>query len=301
MNFIYFILLSVFWGTAYVGVKYNVNSLDPFFSAFLRTFIGLLFFAVWYGARKKKVFLPLSKAWKPYLAGWLIMGLPFLFLYWGQQFIPAGTGGIFNGTVPLWTFVIAACTVKGVDAFTWRKALGVLTGFCGLLFLFKPALEQFYQNLDASVLYGSLSLLIMAACYAGGNVLTKYILDKDISEEQNIFQQYFFSAVFLLAVFLLSGHQVNWQRLGDIKMLGAILYVGIFSSAVALLLLFKLLKAWGALKASLASYAVPFIAVSTDFLFNGRKPDSYEVAGMLVIIVSLLLIQFDKTAAPKKA
>jgi len=301
MNIVYFLLLAFFWGTAYVGVKYNVDVMDPYLSAFLRTIIGFLFFWVWFIAKRKSVYLPVKKAWRPWAAGMLIMGLPFIFLYWGQQFVPAGTGGIFNGTVPLWVFIIAALTLKGEDAFTWRKAVGVLVGFVGLMFVFSPAVAKFAgSSMDKMSFYGSVSLLLMAICYAAGNVLTKYILTKDITMEQNVFHQYLFSAVFLGIVCLAAGSHLPGKEILQPKVIISILYVAIFSSAVALLLLFKLLSVWGALKASAVTYFVPFVAIGSDMLLNGHVPGKYEVTGLLIIILSLVLIQCEKPAKKAK-
>jgi len=294
MNYFYFFLLAFFWGTAFVGVKYNVGAVDPYVSAFLRVFIGFVFFTVWFLSARKKIFLPRKEAWRPWLAGFLIMGLPFVFLYWGQQFIPAGTAGIFNGTVPLWVFIIAALTLKGEDAFTWRRASGVLLGFAGLLLVLSPAIMRFTNGMahEKLALYGSISVLLMAVCYALGNVFTKYILSKNISQEQNIFHQHLFSMVFLFFMMLLGGAKMPGKEILEPKVLFSIFYVAIFSSAIALLLLFKLLKAWGALRASVVTYLVPIISLGTDFAVNGRVPGVYEIAGVFVIIFSLFLVQF---------
>ncbi|WP_428066402.1 DMT family transporter [Candidatus Proelusimicrobium volucris] len=298
MNVFYFFLLAFFWGTAYVGVKYTVDVFDPYFSSFLRAFIGFVFFAGWFLLTKQSFYLPRKEAWRPWLAGMLIMGIPFIFLYWGQQFLPPGTGGIFNGTVPLWVFIIAALTLKGQDAFTWRKAIGVVVGFIGLMFVFQPALVAYTSaSMDKMALYGSISLLLMAICYACGNVLIKYIMINKITWQQSVFHQYLFSMVFLFIVSLLAGPKLpSLEQVLSPKVIISVLYVALCSSAAALLLLMKLLKEWGALRASMATYLVPFIAVGSDFLMNGRIPDKYEVIGMIIIIVSLVLIQFDKTS-----
>jgi len=285
MNILYFILLAFFWGSAYLGVKYTLEIVPPFTSAFLRTFIGFLFFAIWYLIAKKKVHLPLKLAWRPWLAGTLIMTLPFLFLYWGQRFVPAGIGGIMNGTVPLWVFIIAALTIKGEDKFTWKRGIGVLIGFIGLV------LTKGFAPVETNVLLGMGSLLLMAVCYALGNVFTKYILTNNITMEQNIYHQFMFSSVSLLLVVFIVGEPLPSAAIFEPKVLISMLYVGICSSALALLLLFKLLKEWGALKASAATYFVPIVAVALDYLLNGVVPTSHAISGMVLIIVSLLLIK----------
>lgn len=290
MNILYFILLAFFWGSAYIGVKYTLDVVPPYTSAFLRTFVGFLFFAIWYLIARKKVYLPLKTAWRPWLAGTLIMTLPFMFLYWGQRFIPAGTGGILNGTVPLWVFVIAALTIKGEDSFTWKKALGTLLGFGGLVLVFAPALQNLHA-IDKHVLFGMVSLLCMAVCYALGNVFTKHILTGNITMEQNIFHQFWFSSVSLFVAALIVGEPLPSSDIFAPKVLISMLYVGVCSSALALLLLYKLLKEWGALKASAATYFVPVVAVALDYILNGTIPGTYTIAGLVVIIISLILIK----------
>ncbi len=303
MNVFYFLLLAFFWGTAYVGVKYTVDVFDPYFSSFLRAFIGFVFFTGWFLITKQSFYLPRKEAWRPWLAGMLIMGVPFIFLYWGQQFLPPGTGGIFNGTVPLWVFIIAAVTLKGQDRFTWRKAIGVIVGFIGLMFVFQPALQAYTSaSMDKMALYGSISLLMMAICYASGNVLIKYIMINKITWQQSVFHQYLFTTIFLFFVALIARAPLpSLEQALAPKVVISIFYVALCSSAAALLLLMKLLKEWGALRASLATYFVPFIAVGSDFLLNGRVPGKYEVIGMVIIIASLVLIQFDKNGFKKSA
>ena len=93
---------------------------------------------------------------------------------------------------------------------------------------------------------------------------------------------------------LLAGSKMPGAEIFAPKVLFSILYVALVSSALALLLLFKLLKVWGALKTSVVTYVVPIIALSSDFIINGRAPNIYEILGVGVIILSLYMIQFDK-------
>ena len=160
-----------------------------------------------------------------------------------------------------------------------------MLGFIGLV------LTKGFAPVETSALLGMGSLLLMAICYALGNVFTKYILTNNITMEQNIYHQFMFSSVSLLIVALLSGESLPSSAIFEPKVLVSMLYVGICSSALALLLLFKLLKEWGALKASAATYFVPIVAVALDYILNGVIPTSHTIAGMAIIIASLLLIR----------
>jgi drug/metabolite transporter (DMT)-like permease len=103
--------------------------------------------------------------------------------------------------------------------------------------------------------------------------------------------------VFLFFVCLLAGAKMPGREILQPKVLLSILYVALFSSAAALLLLFRLLKDWGALRVSMATYLVPIIALGADFVINGRAPNIYEACGVALIILSLALVQFESRKA----
>ena len=75
------------------------------------------------------------------------------------------------------------------------------------------------------------------------------------------------------------------------KLVFSIVYVGVFSSAVAFLLMVELIRRWGATRMASVTYFTPIVAMGTDILFRARMPQGYELAGMFLIFVSLWLIQ----------
>lgn len=291
MNVFYFVLLAFLLGTGFAGVAYSTDALGPYIFAFLRMFIGFIFFWLCFVITKKSVYLPRKEAWRPWLAGFLTMGLPFIFIYWCLRFMPSGADILFNGTVPFLVFIIAAFTLKGADSFTWRKAAGVIAGFGGLLCIMWPSVHNISGAMGSMPLSSGIALLALAVLYAVGCVLNKAIFKRDITLEQNIFHQYLFSMIFLLFAALLSGLQMPGKELLRPGLIFSVLYVSIFSTAVALLLLLKLIKDWGALKASAVVYLIPVVTVSGAFLLNGRMPRALEVVGAVLVIGALLLMR----------
>ncbi|MGB2578445.1 drug/metabolite transporter (DMT)-like permease [Elusimicrobium simillimum] len=289
MTTILFIALAVCWGSAFLATKNIVDSIDPMWGAFSRVFFGFIFLTALFAIRRKSIKVPTKELWKPWVLSLLLIALPFIFMFWGQQYIPSGVAGIFNATVPLWVFLIAAVTLKGEDAFNWRRAVGVLIGLGGIFFIMYPKL---HFSGSMSEFYGCGALLLMAVCYALGNVGTKYVMvdHKTISIEGNVFQQYLFSAVLLLALSLAFGTMPTAAAFTP-KVIISMIVVGVFSSAVAYLILVELIKRLGALRASAVTYLVPLVALSLDFAATGRIPLFNEIGGVLLIFFSLFLIQ----------
>ena len=185
-----------------------------------------------------------------------------------------------------------AIILKGVDRFTWRRALGVTIGLVGLVIFTSPTLHAAKLDASSKALYGCLALLMMAWSYGLGNVLTKKIMvdSRAVSLEANTFHQYLFSALALLVI-AATLEPVPTVSAFTGKVLVSIIVAGVFSSAVAFLLMVELIKRWGATRMASVTYFSPIVAMLTDMIFRARMPHGAELAGMGIVFVSLWLIQ----------
>ena len=149
-------------------------------------------------------------------------------------------------------------------------------------------------KLDASplALYGCVAFLIMAWSYSLGNVLTKKIMvdSSAMSLEANTFHQYLFSALVLLVVSFCA-EPVPPLSAFSTKVVLSVISAGVFSSAVAFLLMVALIKRWGATRMASVTYFTPVVAMASDMIAFGRIPSWAEVGGLGLIFVSLILIQ----------
>lgn len=293
MSYLLAFCLAVCWGTAFLFSKNIVDALPPCWGAFYRVLAGLIFFVVLFGVQRARLKCPKNELWRPAVISFLLILLPFAALSWGIQYTVPTIAGIFNGTVPIWSFIIGAFLLKGVDRFTWRRAAGVLIGLAGLLVIMRPQLQAALQvPAGKMALFGYGALLLMAFSYGLGNVLTKKIMvdSHALSWQANTFYQYVFAAVALLGVSLCV-EPVPSLSVFSTKVIVSIICAGVLSSAVAFLLMVALIRRWGATRMASVTYFSPIIAMGTDILFRGRTPHSAELIGMLLIFVSLWLIQ----------
>ncbi|MBR4592323.1 MAG: DMT family transporter [Elusimicrobiaceae bacterium] len=292
MSYILAICLALCWGTAFLASKNMVEALPPWWSTFFRVSAGLAFFIVLYGVQRKNLKCPLKEIWRPWTIGLLLILLPFAALSWGQQFVDPTIGGIFNGTVPIWSFIAGAILLKGIDRFTWRRAIGVSIGLGGLLVIMHPTLQAVHLRHSPLALYGCLAMLAMAWSYGLGNVLTKKIMvdSRAVSLEANTFHQYLFSALTLLVIASLL-EPLPPSSAFNTKVVLSILSAGIFSSAVAFLLMVALIKRWGSTRMASVTYFTPVVAMASDMLMRGRTPAGPEIIGLGLIFISLFLIQ----------
>ncbi len=298
MSYFFAFCLALCWGTAFLASKNMVESLPPYWSTFFRVAAGLAFFLVLYGlVQRKSLKINPREIWRPWVIGFLLILFPFAAISWGQRFVAPTIGGIFNGTVPIWSFIAGAVILKGQDRFTWRRAFGVTIGMGGLLIIVWPSLSL---GADRWALYGCAAFLLMAWSYSLGNVLTKLIMvdNHSVTLEANTFHQYLFSAAVLVIVAALA-EPFPPASAFSLKVVLSILSAGIFSSAVAFLLMVALIKRWGATRMASVTYFTPVVAMGSDIIARGRIPSSMELVGLGIIFLSLFLIQ--KPVGPAKA
>ena len=293
MSYLLAFCLALCWGTAFLASKNIVEVLPPYWGAFARVLAGLVFFAVLFGVQRASLKCPVRELWRPWVISLLLILLPFAALSWGIQHTVPTVAGIFNGTVPIWSFIAGAILLKGVDRFTWRRAAGVVIGLAGLLVIMRPQWQAALTVPAGKLaLWGYLALLLMAFCYGLGNVITKKIMvdHTALPWQANTFHQYLFAAAVLCGISLLT-EPVPSLNVFNTKLVLSIVSAGVFSSAVAFLLMIALIKRWGATRMASVTYFSPIIAMGTDILFRGRTPHLPELMGMILIFISLWLIQ----------
>lgn len=294
MGYILALCLALCWGTAPLATKNIVSALPPVWGTFYRVLAGLVFFAVLYAVQRKSLKIPLSRLWKPALLGFTLILFPFAALSWGQQFVAPTVGGIFYGTVPIWSFIAAGIFLGGEDRFTLRRTTGVIFGLIGMWTIMWPMVSAGAQSLDNSpkAIFGCAAFILMTWSLGMGGVLIKKIMVDEcaITPQANTFYQYLISAVILLAAACVC-ETAPAPAAFSTKVTVSILAAGVLSSAVAFLLMVALVRRWGATRMAAVAYLSPVVAMAGDFITAGRIPSGPEAGGLLLIFVSLFLIQ----------
>ncbi len=293
INYCLFFLLAAFWSGSFVAIKAVVLHIPPFFGAMLRVGLALIFLILIFCFLKKSVSVPFNLRWRIWIMGLFSQGFPFFFLFYGEQHISSGLAGILNGTVPIWTLIFSLISPK-TRSFSFLKCIGLFTGLLGICIIFWPLLNF---NASYSALLGTASLLLMAISYAVGNLLNQRMLSGQTKLDfyANIYHQHWASLIFLMLVSLLFEHWPNSSLLLHTPIIWvASIYMGLFSTAIAWIIYYHLIREWDAVRASAVMYVVPIMAIFWDFVFFHNRPRWTEGLGVIAILLGVILIQWSK-------
>ncbi|MEM0948135.1 MAG: DMT family transporter [Pseudomonadota bacterium] len=277
LNWALLLLLSVIWGTAFMGVEIALRGQPPMWVAAGRTGLAALILTT-AGQALGQGLSSISgrRRWLFVAAfGMTAAALPFTLLSWGQQHVPSAFAGVSMGTVPLLTLllVMVFSPEEGIGP---RRIIGVVLGFIGLLVLVGPgALEQG----SSLTLWGRLACVASAACYAAGNVLTRRA---PVIQPIAMAAGGMVVATFILVpAALLTDGLPTWPNAGPGA---ALLWVAIGPTAIAAFLQVRVIRSAGSLFMSQVSYLVPLWSVVFGITLLGE-----DLPPQLFIALALIL------------
>lgn len=292
MNIIAFLFLALIWGGSFVAIKFVIHNVDPFWSVFFRVLSAFLFVWGFFLVRGDDLKLPLKSMAKVLVCGLFAVSIPFVLLFWGEQYISAGMAGVLNGIVPMMALLLGRFVMKSNEDWQLNKVIGVACGIAGLVFIFFPKIELSGSNQE---LWGIIAVVFMSLAYAVASVYNRYVIYKDpnITYASNLVYQLGFSVISLIPL-LFFGSFPSLDKLFAFETIAGILYLGVVSTGMGYLIYYHLLKFWSPVRATAVTYIVPVVALSSDFLINGNTLDWYEATGAVCIFFGVLVAQVNK-------
>lgn len=290
-----FWLLGLVWGSSFLWIKIAVGFMGPLAVAAFRQLIGVLGLLVVMKIQRQ----PFPRDWRT-LRAYVILGVlqsavPFALIAWGETRIDSGLAAILNGTMPLFTILIAHFWLHD-DKITPARFAGLVVGFGGVLVLGSRDLgpEGFHGTA-----WGQLAVLIATVSYAVASTFSR----RHLRDEPPLLQA---------TMVVLVGDAILWSSVGVAERplhlptaalpWIALAWLGLLGSCLAYLLYFYLIKAWGPTRASLVTYVFPVIGLILGIAFLGERVDWHLVLGSLLVVSGIVVVNVgSRTTRPAAA
>jgi len=273
--------LSAIWGSSFLWIKIAVQEVGPFRLVAFRLLFGVIGLLI--AGRLTRQPLRLSRKQLPsYLLLALVnTALPFTLISWGETRIDSGMASVLNGTVPLFTLVIAHFWLQD-ERITLPRTVGLLIGFTGVAVLVGQNFDL-SRILEGSAL-GQLAVLAASASYAIGLTLTR----KRFRGQPPVAQAtlvVLFSDLMLWACALAFESPVRVPELSLTWI--ALLWLGFLGTGLAYLLYFYLINEWGSTRTSVVTYTMPVIGVILGVVFLGELLSVSLILGVGLVLAGI--------------
>ncbi|QYK51919.1 MAG: DMT family transporter [Anaerolineales bacterium] len=281
-DWLIFIGLALVWGSSFFWIKIALEEVGPFLLVAMRVMFGLLGLLVVYSLRR-----PEWPKDKTLLRNLLILGFtntafPFVLISWAELHIDSAVASILNSSVPLFTTIIAHIALTD-DKMSVRRVLGLLVGFAGVALLVLRDIEGDVRlNLLAQ---GAMILAVLF--YAGSAVFARSKTKGAPQVVQAMVPLISATAFMWAATFAVEG-PVRLPSLPSTWV--ALLWLGLAGSCAAYLFYYYLIHSVGPTRTTMVTYTFPVVGVTLGVLFLGEALDWHLIAGGVLILVSLLIV-----------
>ncbi len=290
------VTLSILWGGSFFFTEVALAALPPLSVVFARVAIGALALLVLVHAAGLR--LPREiRLWRAFFVmGALNNLIPFSLIVWGQTEITGGLAAILNATTPLFTVVLAHILTRD-ERLTLAKLAGVAVGFLGVAVMIGP---QVLGGLATGGLdIGGLGIAILAHLAVLGAALSYAFAGiygrrfRDTPPLITATGQVTASTILLCPLALmvdqpwtlaLPDPEITWA------IVGALLGLGLLSTAAAYVIYFRILASAGATNLLLVTFLIPVSAILLGVMVLSEQLTAAQLAGMGLIALGLAAI-----------
>jgi drug/metabolite transporter (DMT)-like permease len=292
--------LSALWGASYLFIKVAVDEIEPIPMIELRLLLAgavLLTFLVARMGRREAIAELRATGRGGVMLGVINGAIPFTLIAWGEKHVDSGIAAIANASVPIFVALLAIRYLPG-ERVTGMRLVGVLLGLAGV-----GVLAGFHPEGGWWAAAGTLAVVVASLSYACSNLFTQ----RRFSTTAPLVTAT--SAVIWGAVVLLplSLFQIP-DQVPSAKALGSVAALGILGTAVASIILYRMLTTYGSSRTTLVTYLLPPFALFYGVTLLDERLTANAVLGLVLILggvalgagLSLTRRSRDTLAAPQR-
>ena len=274
-------VLGIIWGSSFLAIKIALISFQPLQVSSLRIIIGFLTLITFLVLLRKGTLYRAKNQnyWITCLGVALFSNaIPFTLLAIAQEHLSSVFVGLCMATIPL-VILFLTHLITTNEQISVQKILGILLGVCGtaLLILSKEGMLQNPLSSNNNIFVW---LCILAPfCYGSGAIIIRK--SQPINYIEFSTHSLLIASLICLPFLILLGEfplDANYQSII------ATLYLGIFPTGIATIILVSLIKTEGAIFISLVNFKVPiWSTIFGIFILREVLPNNFSVSFILIL------------------
>jgi drug/metabolite transporter (DMT)-like permease len=277
------VVLGTTWGGSYLFIKVVVAEVPA-----LTLVAGRLLLAaaiMWLLLAVSRKAIPRGRElWGAYaVMGFFSGALPYGLIAWGERTISSGLAALLQGTMPIFTVVLAHFLADD-ERMTPVKILGVLLGFAGVGVLMLPDLRR---GQDAYLL-GQLAVIASSVSYAAATIFARNRLRGQPALVSTT-GQLTMGAVFTVPVALLVDRPFDLAP--SLPVVGSWLALVILGTVIAYVIYYALIERTSATFVSTVTYIIPVIGLILGALVLAETLSLTLWISLGLVLLGVLLVR----------
>jgi drug/metabolite transporter (DMT)-like permease len=281
--FILFIL-SIIWGSSFILIKKGLEVFSPVQVGTIR--ISFAFLVMLPFALSHVKIIPKDKFKFVFFNGMVGNLIPAVLFAIAETELESSLTGILNALSPLFTMLIAVYIFNYTIKFS--QIFGIIIGFIGAIGLSFVSATGGLGSMNVYVVL----IVIATICYAISLNFIKAYLDGISSFVITSLSMLTVGPISLIYLFFTDFFDKLKNTEGSFESLGYLSILGIFGTAIGLVLYTRLALRTNAVFASSVTYLIPIVAILWGLLDN-EVLYPLHFAGMFLILLGIYFVNYD--------
>ncbi|HCL82460.1 MAG TPA: EamA family transporter [Chitinophagaceae bacterium] len=288
-----FITVYIVWGSTYFFISRALHGFPPFLLGGIRFVIAGLIMMTW-AIWKKENLLDWATIKLAAFSGFFILFIGNGVVIFVEQYVGSAWVAIIISAAPLWYVVYDKPHWK--ENFNSKSILtGLFLGLIGIFLLFLPNISSSYKTdrnpYESVALF---ALIIGSMSWVVGSLFVKYKKTPAPASVNTSWQMFFAGLYFFIGAGFTSEYHTFQLRAVSMDAWFSLAYLVIFGSILAYSCFVWLMEVRSPAEVSTYAYVNPVVAVLLGVFLASEHVNLLQVAGLLVILLSVLLINLNK-------
>jgi drug/metabolite transporter (DMT)-like permease len=288
-----YLTVYIVWGSTYFFISKALHGFPPFLLGGIRFVIAGVIMMIW-ALWKKENLLDWESIRLAAVSGFLILFIGNGIVIFVEQYVGSAWVAIIISAAPLWYVVYDKPHWK--ENFSSKSILtGLFLGLIGIFLLFLPNISSAYKtDRNPYERVALFALIIGSMSWVIGSLYAKY-KKTQASASVNTGWQMFFAGIYFLIGAVFTGEFKTFQlSTVPLEAWYSIAYLVIFGSILAYSCFVWLMEVRSPAQVSTYAYVNPVVAVLLGVFMNAEHVKNLQIAGLFVILFSVLLINLNK-------
>ncbi len=288
-----YLTVYLVWGSTYFFISRALQGFPPFLLGGIRFIIAALLMMIW-ALWKKENLLDKEAIKLAAVSGFLVLFIGNGIVIFVEQYVGSAWVAIIISAAPLWYVVYDKPHWR--ENFASRSILtGLFLGLIGIFLLFLPNISSAYKtDRNPYEKVALFALIVGSMSWVIGSLFAKY-KKTDSPATVNTSWQMFFAGIYFITGAAFTGELKTFQLSAvPLQAWYAIWYLIIFGSILAYSCFVWLMEVRSPAQVSTYAYVNPVVAVLLGVFLASEKVNGLQIAGLIVILLSVLLINLNK-------
>ena len=276
--------LAIIWGVNFLFIKIAVTDVGPITNVFCRQLMASVILYICMRLTGNRIILT-----RTYLVFYVSIGalgsaIPFYLISDAERIIDAGIAGVLMSPMPLITLALSALILKDQNI-NLIKVLSFILAALGLVVLFGFENLSKLGGSNRVEFFSQIFVLLAAICYGVNSIVSKLVPKINFI---SLATGTTIASTIIISPFAFF-YEPFWLESFTIPSLTAIIIQGLFATAIANLLFFKIIELQGPVFLSLINFMIPLIAYFSGVLFLNEIIRVNVLVSLAMILFALYL------------